>query len=143
MTKCTFHRYGSSGDVQKHDAMCILPINIVNEKIYVFLWFWFYFIAIVSVLAVIYRLATLFSSQIRTMVTHSRCRISNRYELAEVVERSTVGDWFILDLLSRNLDPINFREIISALNKQWWLFFFYQQMLNIMFLSLSFVSYHK
>lgn len=25
LTKCTFHRYGSSGDVQRHDAMCILP----------------------------------------------------------------------------------------------------------------------
>ena len=25
--------------VQKHDALCMLPINVVNEKIYVFLWF--------------------------------------------------------------------------------------------------------
>ena len=24
---------------QKHDALCMLPINVVNEKIYVFLWF--------------------------------------------------------------------------------------------------------
>lgn len=102
--------------MQKHDAMCILPINIVNEKIYVFLWFWFYFIAVVSVLAVIYRLVTLFSSQVRVMVTHSRCRISNRFELEEVVGRSSLGDWFVLDLLSRNLDPVNFRELIHAVN---------------------------
>ncbi|KAM7305017.1 innexin inx2 [Ixodes scapularis] len=33
LTKCTFHMYGSSGDVMKHDAMCILPINIIDEKI--------------------------------------------------------------------------------------------------------------
>lgn len=45
LTKCTFHMYGSSGDVMKHDAMCILPINIINEKIYVFLWFWFVILA--------------------------------------------------------------------------------------------------
>ena len=41
MTKCTFHKFGTSGDIESHDALCILPVNIVNEKIYVFLWFWF------------------------------------------------------------------------------------------------------
>lgn len=30
------------------DGLCILPLNIINEKIYVFLWFWFVFVAIVS-----------------------------------------------------------------------------------------------
>ena len=34
MTKCTFHKFGTSGEIEKHDAMCILPLNIVNEKIY-------------------------------------------------------------------------------------------------------------
>ena len=40
MTKCAFHKFGPSGEIEKHDAMCILPLNIVNEKIYIFLWFW-------------------------------------------------------------------------------------------------------
>ena len=30
------------------DGLCILPLNIINEKIYVFLWFWFVFVALVS-----------------------------------------------------------------------------------------------
>merc|ERR1711953_1214040 len=37
MTKCTFHKFGSSGEVEKHDALCLLPLNIVNEKVYIFL----------------------------------------------------------------------------------------------------------
>ena len=32
MTKCTFHKFGSSGEIEKHDAMCILPLNI-GEKV--------------------------------------------------------------------------------------------------------------
>merc|ERR1711970_1407931 len=39
VTKCTFHRYGPSGTIVNHDGLCILPINIINEKTYVFLWF--------------------------------------------------------------------------------------------------------
>lgn len=38
LTKCTFHKYGSSGSIQKHDALCVLALNILNEKIYIFLW---------------------------------------------------------------------------------------------------------
>ena len=40
MFQCTFHKFGTSGEVEKHDALCLLPLNIVNEKVYIFLWFW-------------------------------------------------------------------------------------------------------
>ena len=34
--------------MEKKDGLCVLPLNIINEKIYVFLWFWFIFLAVVS-----------------------------------------------------------------------------------------------
>ena len=34
MTKCTFHKFGSSGEIEKHDAMCILPINIGQQILF-------------------------------------------------------------------------------------------------------------
>ena len=46
ITKCTFHKFGASGSVQKFDGICVLPLNIINEKIYVFLWFWFVILAV-------------------------------------------------------------------------------------------------
>ena len=55
MTKCIFHKFGRSGEVEKHDAMCILPLNIVNEKIYIFLWFWMLLLLILTLLVVFYR----------------------------------------------------------------------------------------
>ena len=40
MTKCTFHKFGTSGEVEKHDALCLLPLNIVNEVcLFVFVFF--------------------------------------------------------------------------------------------------------
>ena len=55
VTKCTFHKYGPSGQIQRHDAQCILPINIINEKIFVFLWWWFILLAIMTTLDLLHK----------------------------------------------------------------------------------------
>ena len=52
VTKCTFHRFGPSGTVEKIDGMCVLALNVINEKIYVFLWFWFVILGIITALQV-------------------------------------------------------------------------------------------
>lgn len=59
MTKCTFHKYGPSGTIQKHDALCVMALNIVNEKTYTFLWFWFIILAIVTGLGLVWRILTM------------------------------------------------------------------------------------
>ena len=56
VTKCTFHKYGPSGQIQRHDAQCILPINILNEKIFVFLWFWFIILAVMTAIDLLHKL---------------------------------------------------------------------------------------
>lgn len=40
ITKCNFNRVGPSGGIQRFDALCVLSSNILNEKIFTFLWFW-------------------------------------------------------------------------------------------------------
>ena len=65
MTKCTFHKYGPSGTVQLHDGLCVLPSNIINEKIYIFLWIWLVALAVVSGAFLVYRVAVILGSQIR------------------------------------------------------------------------------
>jgi len=55
MTKCTFYKFGVSGEIERHDAVCILPLNVVNEKIYVFLWFWFLGLGALTLGVVLYR----------------------------------------------------------------------------------------
>ncbi|KAH6929501.1 hypothetical protein HPB50_000877 [Hyalomma asiaticum] len=117
LTKCTFHMYGSSGDVQKHDAMCVLPINIINEKIYVFLWFWFVVLAVVSALVLVYRVLLLISPLARFHSIKAKARLTNGTQLEHVLERSQLGEWFLLDLLAKNLDPVHYRDLITDLDK--------------------------
>jgi len=67
LTKCNFFKYGSSGTIQNIDAMCILAQNVLNEKIYLFLWIWFFILAILSAFTLVYRIIIL--TQITTKTT--------------------------------------------------------------------------
>ena len=72
MTKCTFHKYGPSGTITRHDGLCILALNIINEKIYVFLWFWFVSVAMISALAILYRVLIFLVPSMRVTVIMGR-----------------------------------------------------------------------
>ena len=72
VTKCTYRKYGPSGTIQNHDAMCVMPINIVNEKIYVFLWFWLILMSALSVFSVIHHIFMMVTPSVNKMVLRSR-----------------------------------------------------------------------
>ena len=65
VTKCTFHKYGPSGTVEKKDGLCVLPVNIINEKTFIFIWFWLVFVAVCTGLFLVFRLSTFLGKQIR------------------------------------------------------------------------------
>ncbi|GIY88785.1 innexin inx2 [Caerostris darwini] len=115
MTKCTFHAYGYSGDVQRHDAMCILPINIINEKIFIVLWFWMIALGSISGLALVYRALTYFYPSVRLFATNSIAQHTDKANLAKVLSKCNAGDWIMLHYLCKNIDPLNFRDIIADL----------------------------
>ena len=72
VAKCPFQKFGPSRSLQKHDAICVLPHNIIHEKIYVFLYLRFVFLAAVSGSWLVYRLLAVVSHQMRVNVIHAR-----------------------------------------------------------------------
>ncbi|CAH1176178.1 unnamed protein product [Phaedon cochleariae] len=120
ITKCTFHKYGPSGSIQLHDAMCVMALNIINDKIYTALWFWFVFLFAFSALALLWRLATIVlharSSSFNKMVFASSCpgRL-NPWNRFMVSKHCNYSDWLFLVYLAKNLDPMVFREIFQGI----------------------------
>ncbi|PSN34616.1 Innexin shaking-B [Blattella germanica] len=112
MTKCTFFKYGLSGEVERHDSICILPLNIVNEKIYIFLWFWFIILAILTCILVSYRIAILFSPALRRRLLklHYR-RLITDDDIDTIVSHTRIGDWFLLYMIGNNIDSRIFQEV--------------------------------
>ncbi|KAJ9596568.1 hypothetical protein L9F63_012401 [Diploptera punctata] len=117
VTKCTFNKYGPSGSIQMHDAMCILPLNVVNEKIFVFLWFWFVILAILSGLAIVYRAVVCLVPKVRCYLLVATTRFVPKYKVENVVKNRSAGDWFFLYQLGKNLNPVIFRELLLDLSE--------------------------
>lgn len=90
VTKCTFHKFGPSGSIQKHDALCVLALNILNEKIYVFLWFWFVLLATLSALAIIYSAAAILLPSIRETILRRRFRFGTPTGVDTIIRRTQV-----------------------------------------------------
>ena len=115
MTKCTFHKFGTSGEVEKHDALCLLPLNIVNEKVYIFLWFWFILLASITGMFLLYRLGVLFGSGIRTAMIQARSGRVSRDKISDILNESglnyfqQLGDFFLLYLIAKNMDEVGMK----------------------------------
>ena len=65
MTKCNFHKYGGSGTIEVIDALCVLSMNIINEKIYIILWCWFILVALITGINIVVRLVQFFMPDVR------------------------------------------------------------------------------
>lgn len=114
MTKCTFHKYGSSGSLEKHDALCLLALNIFNEKLYVFLWFWLVLLSIASAAALVYRAAMIVSPRIRLFMIQRRSKAMTP-AAESVVARLSLGDYFLLMTLGKNLEGFLFDGLVDSL----------------------------
>lgn len=66
VTSCTYRYFGSTGKIQSESVLCVLAVNVINEKIFLFLWFWFVVLAIVTFCMLVFKVALL-------SVTNLRC----------------------------------------------------------------------
>lgn len=118
VTKCIFHKFGASGSIQKHDSLCILPLNIVNEKTYIFIWFWFIILALMLVGLVIYRLMIIFMPSVRVQLLKTINRMVPREAAQGIAQKTDLGDWWVIYMLGGNLDPPIFKDVVAELAKQ-------------------------
>ncbi|XP_021947052.1 innexin inx2 isoform X1 [Folsomia candida] len=117
VTACRLATGGVAFGKQNYDILCILPINILNEKIYIFLWFWFLLLAICSTISVIYRCLSLIPP-FRRWIMRSRVRLETQKESADsLVDSNNYGEWFLIYKLSQNMDCVTFGDLILDIDQ--------------------------
>lgn len=117
VTKCQFQFYGPSGNIQKLDGLCVLPLNIVNEKIFVFLWCWFLTLAVVDAVNLVYRAVVNAVPAFRSLLLKWSSRLTSHQTVRTVVDKCPVGSWFLLYQLSKNVDSVVFNDLLIELDE--------------------------
>lgn len=114
LTKCTFHEYGPSGTIVNIDALCVLPLNNVHEKIYIFLWFWLIILSVVSGLTLVYRMAMIISPIFRVFIMR-RFGSATDDTAKIIVNRVPLADYFLFHLLGKNLNQVLSKSLTEQL----------------------------
>lgn len=119
MTKCTFHKYGPSGTIETRDSLCVLPLNVFNEKAYIFFWFWYLLMAALLSGLMIYRLVIIMFPPLRARLLHMEAKKLLPIEICRSINsKVNVGDWWVLYNLAHNMDSIIYREFLSEFTKK-------------------------
>jgi innexin len=120
VTKCHFYKFGASGSIQKHDALCVMALNVINEKIFTFLWFWYIIVGFVSIWALLWRLLTMtchsksskFNGFVFSFASPGRL---NPYDMEVVIKHLQFTDWLFLYYIAKNIHSFMFRDLLKQL----------------------------
>ncbi|KAF2351909.1 Innexin [Trinorchestia longiramus] len=113
-----FRSYGPSGTVEVHDTMCLLAVNIINQKIYILLWFWLLSLAIITGCWLVFRAATIVSPHIRGRMLQYRGRMAGMEHVKRIQSKCNLGDWFLLYQLGRSIEPTVYAEFLRELSRE-------------------------
>ena len=116
LTKCEWHFFGPGGSIQKNDALCVLALNILNEKIFILLWFWLLLLATISATSFVTRILTISSTTCRKQILQIKGKVVSETELLTVLENAQIGDFHLLELLGKNMDNLKFGDLLRSLS---------------------------
>jgi len=131
ITMCRFTIRTLGDNIQKYDVQCLLPINIYNEKIFLFIWFWLAFVSVSSIYGLIkwFRFFTLKSRKNfirRYLKANGIDYYSEHVTQAETeILRTFVDNYcrqdgiLLLRIISANTNNVIVGELISNLWDQW------------------------
>lgn len=91
--KCDYFNFGSSGSIQNIDSICLLPQNVVNEKIFLFLYFWMLLLLLFSTFHIIC---------VGIKLIH-QTRNNKKF-----------GYGFILGIYKKNLSPVQIDDLMKS-----------------------------
>lgn len=122
VTKCHFRKFGPSGSLQMHDTLCVMALNIINEKIFTILWFWYAFVLVSTVLAIIWRVVTLLMFQNKHfsfyVFRYAKPSKYDRHELEAAIKNCNFSNWMFLFFLANNLSEFLFKKVLYQLSDE-------------------------
>ena len=117
---CRYHRYGMGGGSDNRHAMCILGLNMINDKVFILIWVWFCFLMFMGAMRVITRSTQIASSKVRYFLMKMKMHryFKNNAHVKHIqhyINECQIGDWFVLYQMSKNQNKRFFAEFLTVL----------------------------
>jgi len=116
VVKCSMAYIGPSGEVVNNSGMCTLPVNIINEKIYLTLWIWFIFLVVVSLFCLALQFMLLLFPCVRRHVLLQCNATTTPGNLQDVAKYLNYGDAVLLQLIGKNIDSVQFKALLCHIS---------------------------
>jgi len=118
---CDVERYGRGGGAETKNAICVLSLNVINDKMFVLLWFWNAILIIAGIIRLITRGIQLSSTSIRflliKMQMHSYLNKNKHAKhIQHYILNCSIGDWFVLYQMNKNMNKRFFAEFLALLS---------------------------
>jgi len=115
---CPVTTGSTSGQPTTVNAICVLSQNIINEKIYLFLWFWFVLMFVVSAIQLIFEIAILTVPSFRSFVIARQTGSYLSGDVKNFIEQEcNHGDWFVLHQIAKNTNRDFYSRFLEKLEK--------------------------
>ena len=110
--------YGPGKYVDRHTALCLLPLNAYNELAFLAIWIWFCVLALVTVLNLGLIMAVSCNTAFRAYIIKIGLSSKAKKCVGQILsETQGIGAWFHLYLVKRNCDDLTFSEFVQSAGK--------------------------
>jgi len=107
--------FGGGGGKATKWSLCVLPLNMINQKFYSFFYFWLFFLMITSLTTLVIRIGLIGSPSLREIST--KFHFDGIKFKAKHLKNCTHGDWLLLTRLTDNMNPIIKVSFFNLLEK--------------------------
>merc|ERR1712038_128654 len=122
LAACDYIRYGPGGGQEKKNALCVLGLNMINDKVFLVVWYWYLILLLIGSCRLIFRIATLTIWKFRYCLIKWKIRRyfkkdENDDHIIHYFRHCSIGDWLVLYQMSRNMNKRFYADFLSVLSR--------------------------